>query len=96
MPHRYLVFLWLAFHNRILTRDNLNKRREVENLKCLSCDEDETVHHLFFECVVAKQIWNDVSDSFGFSSPNDMNELSSFWNLNNKESVVNIACVATI
>ena len=26
VPHRYLVFLWLAFHNKILTRDNLLKR----------------------------------------------------------------------
>ena len=96
VPHRYLVFLWLAFHNKILTRDNLNKRREVENLKCLFCNEDETVCHLFFECVVAKQVWSDISDSFEFSIPNDMNELSSFWNLNNKKSVTNIACVATI
>ena len=54
VPHRYLVFLWLAFNNKILTRDNLNKRRMVDNLKCLFCDEEESVCHLFFECVVAK------------------------------------------
>ena len=78
MPHRYLVFLWLAFKNKILTRDNLNKRRVVENLKCLYCDEEESVFHMFFECVVARQIWSDVADSFEFNIPNNMTELSSF------------------
>ena len=78
MPHRYLVFLWLAFKNKILTRDNLNKRRVVENLKCLYCDEEESICHLFFECVVARQIGSDVADSFEFNIPNNMTELSSF------------------
>jgi hypothetical protein len=43
-------------NNKILTRDNLAKRRIMEDGSCLFCDEKETVHHLFFECCVAKQI----------------------------------------
>ena len=78
MPNRYLVFIWLAFNNKILTRDNLNKRRVVENLNCLYCNEDESVHHLFFECIVAKQIWSDVAEASGFNIPNNMTELSTF------------------
>jgi hypothetical protein len=44
-------------NNKILTRDNLAKRRIVEDDSCLFCDEKEIVHHLFFECCVAKQMW---------------------------------------
>lgn len=46
---RYLVFLWLALHNKILTRDNLSKRR-------LYCDEQESVQHLLFDCLIAKDL----------------------------------------
>lgn len=65
-------------------------------MNCLFCNENETVHHLFFDCVVAKQIWFDVADTFDFNIPKNMTELSSFWKLNNKRSVINIACVASI
>lgn len=96
VPNIYLVFVWLAFNNKVLTWDNLNKRRVVENLNCLFCNENESVHHLFFECVVAKQIWIDVVEVFGFNIPKNMIELSSFWEINNKKTVINIACVAAI
>lgn len=43
-------FLWLMSNNRILTRDNLAKRREVNDPTCLFCSENESVHHLLFDC----------------------------------------------
>uniref|UniRef100_A0A453PEG3 Reverse transcriptase zinc-binding domain-containing protein n=1 Tax=Aegilops tauschii subsp. strangulata TaxID=200361 RepID=A0A453PEG3_AEGTS len=64
-PQKIHVFLWLCAHNKILTRDNLAKRRDVEDPSCLFCTELETVQHLLFECVVAQHVWNFVSDFFG-------------------------------
>jgi hypothetical protein len=96
VPHRYLVFHWLAFHNKILTRDNLDKRCPVSDKTCLFCCEDESVHHLLFECVVAKEVWSDIAQSFEFDYPRCMRELSDLWSANNKKTVVNIACVAAI
>jgi hypothetical protein len=54
IPPRVQFFLWLASKNKILTHDNLEKRRHVEDSSCLFCKETESVNHLLFECVVAK------------------------------------------
>jgi hypothetical protein len=52
---RIHIFLWFLANNNTLTRDNLNKRFHVEDRTCLFCSELESVDHLFFKCVVAKQ-----------------------------------------
>jgi hypothetical protein len=41
-------FLWLLANNKVLTRDNLSKRRELNDVSCLFCIENEYVNHLFF------------------------------------------------
>jgi hypothetical protein len=63
VPPRIHVFLWLFPNNKLFTRDNLSKRREVSDKTCLFCSEHETAHHLFFfDYVVARVIWGYVSD----------------------------------
>lgn len=54
VPPRVQFFLWLLSKNKNLTRDNLNIRKKLDDLTCLFCTENESVQHLFFECVVAK------------------------------------------
>jgi hypothetical protein len=49
IPPRVLVFLWLLSNNKLVTRDNLGKRREVEGKTCLFCNEPESVNHIFCE-----------------------------------------------
>lgn len=48
-----------------MTRDNLNKRHIIKPLDCVFCFQDESVHHLIFECVVASYVWNVISEHFG-------------------------------
>jgi hypothetical protein len=48
VPSRLYIFLWLLANNKILTKENLPKRRKVENISCLFCNENETSGHLFF------------------------------------------------
>ena len=55
-PPKIHFFLWLVSHNKLLTRDNLVKRQQVDDLTCVFCSEPETCSHLFFECVVSKNI----------------------------------------
>jgi hypothetical protein len=55
VPPRIHFFLWLLSNNKLLTRDNLEKRSKVEDITCLFCQEPESVAHLFFGCVVASQ-----------------------------------------
>jgi hypothetical protein len=54
---RVHVFLWLLANNKLLSRDNLAKRQHVPDPSCMFCYEEESVTHLFFECVVAKEMW---------------------------------------
>ena len=54
-PHIH-IFLWLLSNNKTLIRTNLAKRRHVEDVSCLFCNEPETVNHLFFDCCVAKSV----------------------------------------
>jgi hypothetical protein len=56
VPHIVHFFLWLLSKNKLLTRDNLDKRRKLEDRTCLFCKGQEFVHHLFFDCVVAKTV----------------------------------------
>ena len=56
-PPKVHIFLWLLYNNKLLTRDNLQKRRDVADRSCLFCCEEEFVNHLFFDCCVAT-LWS--------------------------------------
>jgi hypothetical protein len=51
VPPRIHILLWLLANNKILTRDNLAKRGEVDDGSCLYCMESESVDHLFLSVV---------------------------------------------
>jgi hypothetical protein len=42
VPPRIHVFLWLLANNKILIRDNLAKRKEIDDKLCLFCSENES------------------------------------------------------
>lgn len=71
VPHRYLVFAWLVIHNKILTRDNLSKRQNVDDTSCLFCSEPETVAIYFVNALLqfANNIWQTVAEVFCFVPP---------------------------
>lgn len=54
--------------------DNLLKRGIVKPEKCVFCGEKESIHRLFFDCVVAKWLWemttSVMSSSIGMSYEN--------------------------
>jgi hypothetical protein len=47
VPSRIHIFLWLLANNKILTRTNLAKRKKMDDMSCLFCNEQEDVGHLF-------------------------------------------------
>lgn len=85
VPNRYLVFVRLVIHNKILTRDNLSKRQVVEDLSCLFCSEPESVNHLLCGCIVAEHTLQSVSEVFDLSAPNCVSDLACLWDCNNKK-----------
>jgi hypothetical protein len=62
VPPRIQILLWLMSNNKLLTVDNLAKRGIVKPEECQFCCEKETIHHIFFDCVVAKKIWSYVEN----------------------------------
>lgn len=43
IPPRVQFFLWLLSKNKLLTRDNLAKRRELSDATCLMCADNESI-----------------------------------------------------
>jgi hypothetical protein len=77
-----------------LTRDNLAKRRKIEDPSCLFCSEAETVQHLFFDCVVAAQCWKVISDIVGTTVGGDLVLIGQYWLSNKRNCVLNIVTSA--
>jgi zinc-binding in reverse transcriptase len=50
--------LWLVEQNKILTKDNLLKRKWQKDSKCIFWDNLESVNHLFLHCSVAHCLWS--------------------------------------
>ena len=94
VPPRIHIFLWLLSNNKIRTRTDLAKRRHVENLRCLFCNEPETTHHLFFECIVANVMWKHLSDIFDIALGSDYESVARWWLSNNSHYVLNMSCAA--
>lgn len=76
---RVQFFLWLLTKNKLLTRDNLSIRRKVEDPTCLLCSKAETIQYLFFDCVVAKQLWNVLSEVLDKPVVSDFVAVGSLW-----------------
>ena len=80
----------------MLTRDNLAKRREVEDSTCLFCGENETIMHLFFQCCVVRNVWDFISLWLNRSMGNDFISVASLWISNKKFMVCNIVSSAVL
>lgn len=64
VPPKIHIFLWLLAKNKVMTKDNMEKRKMGKPLDCVFCLEQESIEHLFFGCVVAKCVWSDYLSYF--------------------------------
>ena len=95
-PQKIHVFLWLCLYNKSLTRDNVAKRKTIEDKSCLFCSEDESIQHLFFECVNSNLIWDIISDFFKICRISCISEVASFWKVNKRKPVLNLVIAASL
>ena len=63
------MFLWYLRRGVILTKDNLAKRNWKGCTRCYFLCLEECIQHLFFECHVAKLMWNTLYFAFGINPP---------------------------
>lgn len=96
IPPRVQFFLSLLSNNRLLTRDNLAKRRVVNDSTCLFCDERESIAHVFFHCCVAENVWNFVHAYFNRNISADFESVASLWLSNKKFMIANIISSAVL
>jgi hypothetical protein len=96
IPPRVHIFLWLLSQNKLMTRDNLKKRNMNKPECCIFCLDDESIDHLFFKCIVAKHIWQIISDFFGIAQGDGYLSIAKFWIANKKHAVLNSVCAATL
>ena len=80
------IFLWFLNRKEILTKDNLIKRRWIGCKKCVFCDADESVEHLFIKCPFARDIWRLLHFTFNVYPPTSIANLFGSW-LNGIDSV---------
>ena len=79
VPLKIKFFLWYLKKGVILTKDNLAKRNWKGDKKCCFCNNDESIQHLFFECHVAKFVWNVVFVTFGIVPPSSITNMLGTW-----------------
>lgn len=73
-----------------MTCDNLRRRGMPKPLECVHCKEIESVYHLFFECIVARVVWQDVKHLFKVVDIVDFKSLASPWLCNKKFLHLNV------
>lgn len=54
-----LIFLWLAFKQQILTKEERVRRGIGHDASCLVCrNEVKDILHVLRDCLATKEIWN--------------------------------------
>ncbi|CAN1809758.1 Putative ribonuclease H protein At1g65750 [Linum perenne] len=67
-PNRVKYFLWLAFHEILLTNAERARRHLTTSVWCSRCrDQTETASHVLRECPIASGVWQEL----GFDVTND-------------------------
>eukprot|EP00253_Pinus_taeda_P005179 PITA_05179 len=75
-------FFWTLVHNKLLTGDNLTKRKFEGPHRCALCRcQLETAQHLFLDCAFTKKVWGLLLDEFQTSLPQQtsVSELFATW-----------------
>lgn len=57
MPLKIKIFLWMLWHDRVLTGEQRKIRKGKGSENCKYCNALETCNHLFFNCNIAQVIW---------------------------------------
>ena len=64
IPKQAFIF-WLGMKGRLLTKERLHDPN-LEKTCSLCRAEDESIDHLFFQCLFVRQVWSKVKNWLGF------------------------------
>ena len=58
LPNAEILFFWRACQNLLPTKENLLKRKVINDPFCPICERDlEIVLHVIWECPTARDVW---------------------------------------
>jgi hypothetical protein len=78
-------------HNKILTRDNIVKWQNVDDLTCVFCNEPGTCNHILFDCVVARVIWDEEKNLVDSNSAMvDIDSVANLWDSSKTNIALNV------
>uniref|UniRef100_A0A2N9IE81 Reverse transcriptase zinc-binding domain-containing protein n=1 Tax=Fagus sylvatica TaxID=28930 RepID=A0A2N9IE81_FAGSY len=83
VPPKVNFFIWTASLGKVLTIDNLRKRKLVIMDWCCMCKEaGESIDHLFLHCYTARELWGLILSMFGvwWVMPRHVVDLLACWN----------------
>jgi hypothetical protein len=69
VPLKIKIFMWYIEKGVILTKDNLARRNSNGSKQCCFCTNNESIHHLFYNCYYAKFLWGLTHITFDITPP---------------------------
>jgi hypothetical protein len=51
-------FLWLAFHGRLNTKDNMTRKKWCQDAECDLCPAVESIDHIALHCKFSNWVWD--------------------------------------
>ena len=58
IPHKVRHFAWRACEDIIPTKENLLKRKVLQDGQCEACHADlESLGHIFWDCALVREVW---------------------------------------
>jgi hypothetical protein len=74
----------------------LGKRKELEDNRCLFCNELESVAHLLIECCVARVVWSEIAEISGKEIGTDFESVARWLVADKKYKVLNVCSAAAL
>jgi hypothetical protein len=79
VPLKIKIFMWFLYKNVILAKANLTKRKWNGSKKCVLCDSEESINHLFFNCPFARLIYRTIQFTFNITPPANVTNMFGNW-----------------
>jgi len=93
IPLKIKIFLWFLQRGVVLTKDNLTRKNWKESQKCICCNGNQTIQHLFQDCPLTKTIWRIIFFATGLTQPRSINHMFGGWLSNRNKWIRNLIWV---
>jgi len=95
IPLKIKIFLWFLQKRVILTKDNLARKNWKGSQKCISCNGNETIQHLFLDYPLSKMLWRIIFFATNLTQPRSISHMFGNWLTNQNKRIRNLIWVGT-